>query len=206
MADSHGNVRVFLLEYSDFEDNGSSLIIFHDITAAEMAYEKLEELASLDTLTGIFNRERFNFFLEMELNRAKRYQRPFSLIMFDIDDFKKFNDTYGHDVGDEILKSLTSLVKSKIRESDIFARWGGEEFMIITLNDLRSSEQFSEKLRQQIEACSFEKAGIKSIKMTSSFGVTAYRKEDTPEALIKRCDNALYTAKHAGKNCVVTLP
>lgn len=201
MADTNGIVFVFMQEYSEFKKGVDAVITFHDITLSEMEHEKLEERAFTDTLTGIFNRERFNFFLETELARTERYETLFSLVMFDIDHFKEVNDTYGHDVGDKVLKTLTQLVQGQIRDSDVFARWGGEEFMIITPNNLGSSEQLAEKLRCYIHEHVFDTVG----NVTCSFGVTQSRKGDAVETIVKRCDEMLYTAKHSGRNCVVSI-
>jgi len=121
--------------------------------------------------------------------------------MFDIDHFKNVNDTYGHDVGDIILQELTALVSDAIRETDFFARWGGEEFMIITHTEIAQSELLAEKLRSLIEENQFSE--VESI--TSSFGVAQYRRDDTKESIVKRCDEMLYSAKNSGRNCVVSI-
>ena len=193
--------RVFLIELEEIGSSNKFFILFRDITKELHIKEELEERANFDTLTQIFNRSRFEFFLNKELEKAQRYKTVFSLIMFDIDHFKLINDTYGHDVGDIVLKELTALVSAHTRDVDIFARWGGEEFMIISQTNIYQSEMFAEKLRQVIEEYNFTQVG--SVKC--SFGITQYRKGDTMDTIVKRCDNMLYSAKESGRNCVVSL-
>lgn len=124
----------------------------------------------------------------------------FGLIMFDIDDFKYCNDTYGHDTGDEVLKRFSRLVKRLIRRNDIAARYGGEEFVIVLLN-IEQEQVFSiaDKIRRAFASVQFD--GI-SYPITASFGITVRKKIDTRSSLLKRADDALYKAKNKGKNCV----
>jgi diguanylate cyclase (GGDEF)-like protein len=159
-------------------------------------------LAATDPLTKIFNRQVFTSIMEAETHRASRYERPFSLIMIDIDHFKKVNDTYGHLVGDRVLKKLAQLVQGLNRDSDVFARIGGEEFVIMsTETDLEGARLHAERLRKAIEEHVFDTAGH----ITCSFGVAQFRRgEDRVETLIKRADDALYRAKKLGRNRVVT--
>jgi len=120
--------------------------------------------------------------------------------MFDIDNFKNINDTYGHITGDHILQQITHIVKNLIRKADVFARWGGEEFLILCIEtNINDAEILAEKLRQSIETASF----IKVPQITSSFGVTDYRKQEDIDAFINRVDSAMYQAKDEGKNRVV---
>ena len=201
MLNDKGDERIFAVEMDEIHDSHKFFILFRDITEELHIKEELEERANFDTLTQIFNRSRFDFFLKKELEKADRYGRIFSLIMFDIDHFKDINDTYGHDVGDVILKELTSLVSSHVRDVDVFARWGGEEFMIISQTNIYQSEMFAEKLRQIIEENNFTHVGS----VQCSFGVTQYRKDDIVDTIVKRCDNMLYSAKESGRNCVASL-
>jgi diguanylate cyclase (GGDEF)-like protein len=193
--------RIFTVEIEMIKNSYRFFILFRDITEELYLKEELEERANFDALTQIFNRSRFEFFLNKEIEKASRYGRSFSLIMFDIDHFKDINDTYGHDVGDVILKEITELVSSHTRDVDIFARWGGEEFMIISQTNIYRSEMFAEKLRQVIDQNLFTTVGT----VTCSFGVTQYKKNDTLESIVKRCDNMLYSAKESGRNCVASL-
>lgn len=164
--------------------------------------EKVTYLAIMDPLTQVYNRVKFNEELLRQEHLFRRVSSPFSLLMFDIDHFKNVNDTFGHDNGDMVLKTLCNIVKASIREIDIFARWGGEEFMLILSGDnINNAMKTAERIRREIEEYKFETVG----KVTCSFGVTEFLKEDAGIDLIKRADNALYMAKHKGRNCVVNL-
>jgi diguanylate cyclase (GGDEF)-like protein/PAS domain S-box-containing protein len=161
--------------------------------------QEVEYNASHDRLTGLYNRRKFESIFEKEMHRAKRYLYPLSVVLFDIDDFKKINDTYGHKIGDEILIGISILVQKIIRQSDTIARWGGEEFIIIfPESDLESTKVKAETIRSAIDREIFPK----NLHVTCSFGVTTYLKEDTSDSLFIRCDNALYQAKNLGKNNV----
>ncbi len=162
--------------------------------------EKFEKLASIDPLTKIKNRRKFNELAEHEFEKAKRYNRPLSFIIFDIDNFKQINDKYGHQVGDKVLKEIAEIVKKNIRKADIFARFGGEEFVILTPEtDIKGAKSLAEKLRKLIETNYIEPVGI----VTASFGVTEIRSDDKNiDDLYRRADNALYESKNKGKNTV----
>lgn len=182
--------------------------IVEDITARKRAEEELkrthtllERQATVDSLTGIFNRLKFNELFDREIQEVRRYRRPLSLIMFDVDRFKSINDTYGHLVGDAVLKEIARLVSANIRSVDIFARWGGEEFMILSPNnELKSAQQMTEKLRVEIEKEDFSCP----CKLTCSFGLAQFREDDTADSFINRVDDALYRAKARGRNSVET--
>lgn len=177
----------------------NAVAIVRDITIRKLAEEQLQQLATTDTLTGAFNRRRFNEVFTSELARAKRYGTPFGLIILDIDHFKHINDTYGHQAGDRVLVQLSSIISNNLRNTDVFARWGGEEFVILTLNcAVVCPRQLSEKLRLLVEKHDFSEAG----KVTCSFGVTEFREGDNQEAMVKRADTCLYRAKESGRNRV----
>ncbi len=160
---------------------------------------ELEELSITDQLTKLYNRRHIDKTLSSELDKARRYDDLFSLILLDIDYFKNVNDTYGHQVGDAILKSIAKLLTDNVRKTDMVGRWGGEEFLIITTdNDSKKVLHFAEKLRSVIETHKFN--AVK--KVTCSFGVTHYMKDDTDSSIIGRADDALYEAKASGRNCV----
>ncbi len=166
--------------------------------ALRHANEKLALLATTDTLTGICNRLKFDGELDVEMDRARRYHVPLSLIMFDIDHFKLINDNHGHQAGDRVLRMVADLVSGNIRNTDWIGRWGGEEFMVLAPHkDLEAAARFAEKLRALIELHNYGGLGI-----TASFGVTLFQETDTAESLTARVDKALYRAKQNGRNRV----
>jgi diguanylate cyclase (GGDEF)-like protein len=173
-------------------------IVFSDITKQENYKRSLERLTTTDPLTGIGNRRYYEQKLEDEILRANRYHHALSLIMFDIDFFKKVNDTYGHDAGDTVLKEYSALISSLIRNEDIFCRIGGEEFMLILPDtDLNASGIIAEKLRKAV--ASFDS----KVQITMSFGLVQYSKDEKTHSLYTRVDKALYEAKNLGRNRVV---
>ncbi|MBC8238306.1 MAG: diguanylate cyclase [Helicobacteraceae bacterium] len=160
---------------------------------------QIRKKAYIDGLTGVNNRNQFDENFEHELLRTKRYKRNLSLALIDIDHFKKFNDDYGHLIGDEVLIMLANDVKKKVRDADTFARWGGEEFVILFPETKKESAQIiCEKLRKEIEGLKHPTAGS----ITVSIGVTSYLDGDTAQSLFRRCDEALYKAKENGRNQV----
>lgn len=156
--------------------------------------------ASVDTLTGLYNRYFFNNFFSQEMERASRYNLPFSLILIDLDFFKKVNDTYGHDVGDQVLQQASEIFNLAIRGIDIAARWGGEEFiLLLPQTDSEGAVLIAERIRITMENHDFPGVG----KQTASFGVATYK---SPEIdIFKQVDKALYEAKETGRNKVVAL-
>jgi diguanylate cyclase (GGDEF)-like protein/PAS domain S-box-containing protein len=176
--------------------------IVRDISERKRVEEQIRRFATTDSLTGIANRREFTRIVESEIDRVKRYGTPLSLIMYDLDHFKRVNDTFGHDVGDDVLQTVSRLVKENIRSVDVTGRWGGEEFMVLLpQTDLDSANKVAEKLRQAIELHRFNKVG----QVTASFGLTQFVPEDDIELLTKRVDEALYQAKKRGRNCVEIL-
>ena len=156
-------------------------------------------LATLDFLTGVPNRRLLEAYLHRELELYRLYGTPVSIILFDIDNFKAFNDTYGHVSGDKALKTLSKAVQQALRPTDAFGRWGGEEFLVVSAHtDARHAALLAERLRQLIEAKEITKAQP----ITSSFGVATYRGNSSLEFLVERADTALYRAKTLGKNRV----
>ncbi len=188
-----------------FDQQGQVLkyqVVGVDITERKLAEEKIHFFATTDSLTGIFNRREFTRLLENEMERAQRYDTSFSLIMYDLDNFKWVNDTFGHDVGDDVLRTITELVTKSIRSVDLTGRWGGDEFMVLMpQSDLAAATNVAEKLGQVISQHSLNKAG----KITASFGVTVFSPQDDSDSLLKRVDDALYKAKKFGRNRVETL-
>ena len=185
-----------------------SVTVFQDISERKHAAEQLQQLnqllvrqATTDPLTGISNRLKFNDTLTAEIHRSRRYTLPLSLIMFDIDRFKRINDTYGHHVGDCVLRELSRAVAQNVRIHDLFARWGGEEFMIMVTNSpLENARLFAEKLRALIAEHRFSCNGP----VTCSFGVAQFVCDETDDLFTRRVDDALYRAKARGGNRVET--
>lgn len=165
------------------------------------ANQKLRELATKDELTNCFNKNTLKNKLESEILKFKRYNNFFSIIMFDIDFFKKVNDTFGHKAGDDVLKEIAYTAKERIRKTDYIGRWGGEEFLIVLSNtNLNEACVLAENLRK-----SFESKKINNqISVTASFGVTTILEDDDILSLFKRVDSLMYQAKNKGRNNVVS--
>jgi diguanylate cyclase (GGDEF)-like protein len=171
-------------------------------TAIENArlYSEVQRLAILDELTGLYNRRGFFEIGEREWERANRLKRPLAALFLDIDHFKQVNDTYGHAVGDKVLKHLVSTIRYSIRNDDLLIRWGGEEFlMIIETESMETLRRMAEHVRQRVEHEPFEVVG----RITCSFGMTLHDANETLEQTIKRADEAMYKAKKGGRNRVV---
>ncbi len=162
--------------------------------------EKLGKMAYTDSLTHIYNRLHFAHFLDAEIDKVKRYGGCFSIIFFDLDNFKDINDNYGHMTGDDVLEKVTELISKANRSADIFARYGGEEFIILAPEtNLSGACIHAERLRNDIEQYEFPKVGH----LTSSFGVAEFNAEtDDVESILERADIALYMAKDLGRNRV----
>jgi diguanylate cyclase (GGDEF)-like protein len=196
----------YVLRDGDFIKIGRSIFKFLSGNNIENAYhEEIYRLTTVDGLTQIYNKRYFLETLEREIGRAQRYRRELSLIIFDIDHFKKINDTYGHLAGDHVLKHLALVIKSRIRREDILARYGGEEFAIILPEiDHENAAQFAEKIRRLIEKAVF-KFEETEIPVTISIGVAEYgTKQGTVSDFIKMSDDKLYEAKMQGRNRVVS--
>jgi len=194
----------YVLRDGDLIKIGRTIFKFLTGGNIENAYhEEIYRLTTIDGLTQIFNKRYFLETLEREIARSQRYRRALSLVMFDIDHFKKINDSFGHLAGDYVLKHLASTVKTKIRREDLFARYGGEEFAIVLPEiDGGNSRAFAEKIRQIVEREDFRFENAK-IQVTISMGVGSIDDELTDAAaLIKRADERLYEAKGAGRNRV----
>ena len=166
-----------------------------------IANKQLEEMAHVDSLTGAHNRRYLYEIAKKLIPFVKRENQTLSVAMFDLDDFKDVNDTYGHDIGDEVLKIFVTTIKNSIRESDIFVRFGGEEFVLLLPNtDSEDAKIITEKLRKLIENCN----KVDSVRFTVSIGVATFiPKKDDLESILKKADEALYKAKDSGRNRVV---
>lgn len=173
-----------------------------DITEKKEMEKKLEELASIDDLTGVWNRRYFFEIGKNEFLRSKRYKAYFTIMMIDIDHFKKINDTYGHAAGDEVLKKITSVLKRNLRDVDILARLGGEEFAVLLPNtETQGALIVAERLRKAVESSSvmFEN---RELRATISIGTADEKSAASLDELLKNADSALYTAKNQGRNTI----
>ncbi|EEM40012.1 Sensory box/GGDEF family protein [Bacillus thuringiensis serovar sotto str. T04001] len=200
MSNYEGEVSTFLLRATPLPEDLSRFIVkCTEITELDEIYQEQERLAMVDSLTEIYNRLKFQQILEVEWEKVIRSDEKIAIILFDIDNFKTVNDTYGHDFGDLALIQLAELMKSKVEQQHVFARWGGEEFIILVTNTVeKEAFQVAESLRFFIETKQF--TGIS--KLTASFGVALYEQGTTREELMQRADIALYEAKKNGKNQV----
>ena len=183
----------------NLEQHAAEIVELAEELHAEKA--RVEKLSVTDQLTGLFNRLKLDEALDHELERAKRYDHPLSIILFDIDHFKQVNDIFGHKVGDDVLVSIAKLAVENARAIDIVGRWGGEEFMVICPEtDLSGAEAVAERICTAIATHSFPSVGQK----TSSFGVATTLSKDDADAMTQRADIALYRAKKGGRNRVET--
>ncbi len=161
----------------------------------------LYELATIDEKTGVYNNKFFKTISEMELSKARRGIEPLSLLIIDLDHFKKINDTYGHMAGDSVLKRLGYILKESIRKYDIVSRFGGEEFIVLfPSTNLERARKVSERLRKKVES----DKEMKKYSVTMSGGVSSYHKNDSISRMKQRADKALYKAKHNGRNRIET--
>jgi diguanylate cyclase (GGDEF)-like protein len=185
--------------FSELEMQLLTLYANHTAVAMENAklYEDLRRLAVSDSLTGLFNRRHFWQALERELARAQRYTRPLSLILLDVDGFKKYNDAYGHLAGDETLRELGKLLGRLIRRTDVLARYGGDEFVLVMSDtDRAGAIEVADKIGKAVAAHRFPHGSV-----TVSLGVAAFP-EDAPgdKSLVETADAFLYAAKQGGRN------
>lgn len=161
----------------------------------------LDQLARTDELTGAWNRRRFEETVETEMDRLRRYGQRLSLMILDVDHFKKINDLYGHSIGDQVLIDLSNTIRSSLRVSDSLTRWGGEEFIILCPNTTAETvSKLAERLRKEVSSIEFQKVG----NITLSFGVAECGAEETWEQWLHRADEALYLAKSGGRDRVKT--
>lgn len=171
--------------------------IVFDITESKKVVEQLRFLSERDPLTNVYNRRSFFIKLDDVIKEQHIHETPFSLIMFDIDHFKKINDTYGHLIGDDTLRRLTSLINEDKRSNDLVYRYGGEEFFILLKNtELKGAIQLAKRLHKLISDLKIPKVGH----ITVSMGVVEYGKDESVDDVIKRVDDLMYDAKEAGRN------
>ncbi len=214
---THGKITGLLIAESPrvgaFEEHDEKFLSVLARSAAmsmenSILHRKTEELTIIDELTGIFNYRYFSEKIKEEKRRAVRYNQPLSLIMLDIDWFKRFNDNYGHEVGNRVLVGLVGVIKRCIRDVDILCRYGGEEFIVILPNTAeRETHRIAERIRIEVERAVFGGGdNIPKLKVTVSIGVSSYPENNLPEEeLINAVDQAMYRAKGSGKNMVCTV-
>jgi diguanylate cyclase (GGDEF)-like protein len=195
------------------------LMVYREYNARIEQEKRIAEYQAVhDGLTGLYTQKYFKEHLEREVSRSQRYKRPLSLVMCDIDYFKKFNDTYGHLAGDEILRTVARIISENIRTSDIVARYGGEEFAILLMETghkeaqsvakrlkklLDQSIEVAERIKERVEKTQID-LDDKSVGVTMSMGLSSYagREGFDPEFLIKEADHALYHSKNSGRNII----
>ena len=166
--------------------------------------KKYKELSITDGLTKLYNSRHFYDSLQLEIERANRYQRSLALLMIDIDDFKKFNDTYGHLVGDKVLAQTGEVIRNALREADTGYRYGGEEFAVILPETVGPGAiEVAERIRKELAAMPISRIAETSRNITASMGVSELQAKDKLAEFIKRADENLYAAKTEGKNRVI---
>ncbi len=183
------------------EENIEMTAVIRDISEKNKLLEELLLASQEDHLTNLYNRKYFSRRLQEEITRSKRFQHGFTLMMLDIDHFKKVNDTYGHDCGDKVLILLSSILKEKLRETDVVCRWGGEEFLLLLPESTAETGVVAaEKIRTEVEAREIEYDG-QAVKVTCSIGIhfCSYDNMDFNEIVLE-VDKAMYTAKKNGRN------
>ena len=185
----------------DIDNKILYLIIFDEITESYEKIKSLKEEAATDALTGLFNRRKLDKILNKEIELAQYLNSELSIIFLDIDHFKDVNDTYGHDIGDDILRDLSNIIRQTTRKNDFIARWGGEEFMVtLQSTSVQEAEKLAQKLRVAVQEYKFKCSRT----ITISLGVTQLKETDTKDSFTKRVDEALYEAKNSGRNRVVS--
>jgi diguanylate cyclase (GGDEF)-like protein len=168
--------------------------------------EKLKKLAITDGLTKLHNSRHFYYAIELEIDRSKRYNHPLGLLLLDIDDFKQYNDLYGHIEGDKVLCTIGRTIKSLLRTMDSAYRYGGEEFTIILPEtNITKAETVGQRIRTAIESIKFFPVPGKPVSITISVGVTQYKPQETVSSFVQRADKAMYISKRHGKNLVTAL-
>ncbi|MDA7816799.1 GGDEF domain-containing protein [Sulfurimonas sp.] len=201
IIDSHNNLRDFEMTLKKIEHASEYIVVFNDITTYISEKNEYEYFAYHDHLTKIYNRQKFDELFLKEFESIKRYKDNFSVILIDLDKFKIVNDTFGHLVGDLVLVAVVGIITKELRVNDIFARWGGEEFIILLpRTDINGAYIKAQELRQSIE--SYVNKELPPI--TISAGVTQVNNSDSINSCLKRVDDALYQAKEK-RNDVVKL-
>lgn len=191
------------------EKEGSSIGFFHDLTERRRLEEKLHKLSVTDELTGLFNQRHFYKVLATELDRAKRYNHCLSLICFDLDNFKKVNDSLGHLEGDRILRLIGELLKETLRQVDVPVRYGGDEFMVLLPEtDIQSAGKLADRIRRTFNSrCPYsaENCDTDFANVSMSLGVTETDGSEKPDQVVQRADLAMYESKTSGGDSTVLI-
>ncbi|RJP86108.1 MAG: diguanylate cyclase [Desulfobacteraceae bacterium] len=199
-------VQAFPLKDEEGKISGAAEIFSYTNPSTNMQsrIRELEKIAMFDQLSNLPNRQHIESELTLRFNEFHRYGRTFGVLFLDIDHFKKFNDTWGHDAGDKVIQTVAATLRAASRPFDIFGRWGGEEFVGIILNvDSQNLAMIANRYRKLIEQSSIPLDQMK-IGITMSIGATIVKPDDTPESIIKRSDMLMYDCKKSGRNCVAS--
>ncbi|MBI3562170.1 MAG: diguanylate cyclase [Gammaproteobacteria bacterium] len=177
--------------------------IERDLTEHKQMQSRLENMATTDSLTGLLNRQAFMHRAEQEFSRARRFSRPLSMVMIDVDHFKSINDEYGHAVGDQVLRAMGKVCQARLRDSDCLGRVGGEEFVLLLPDTPQANAMYvAERMRESLVNSPMRLDNL-VLSITASFGVASLRDEDIDfNTVLARADAAMYNAKHGGRNQV----
>jgi len=199
----HGDGRIIRSQCAVLP-GGGRMLTYNDVTDLVARAKQFEQLATIDGMTGLYNRRHFDALAEAEWKRFERYHRPLSLVLIDIDQFKEINDCLGHEAGDEALKALATVCMDDKRSTDIVARLGGDEFaVLLPETSLQQARTVAERIHKAIDRCGTDQLPEHQARITLSVGIAeASRGMSGFQALLRLADKALYDAKAAGKNCV----
>jgi two-component system, cell cycle response regulator len=204
--DSFGTLVLYGEEFSSDQRESAGWLVGHAVIALSNArqHRTVEQQALVDSLTGLANRRLCSAALEKELARAERFEEPLTLVLADIDDFKRINDRWGHPTGDDVLKAFAACLRESVREIDLAGRWGGEEFaLLLPGTGLEGGRQLAERIRDTLTARKLPAPGGETIRVTASFGVASFPNVTNQRELVAAADAALYEAKREGKDRVV---
>jgi two-component system cell cycle response regulator len=203
--ETFGSLVLYGDVFTSEQRESAGWLVGHAVIALANAqrHRTVEQQALVDGLTGLANRRLCTAALEKELARAKRFDEPLSLVLTDIDDFKRINDRWGHPTGDEVLRVFGAALQSSVREIDLAGRWGGEEFaLLLPGTDLEGGRELAERVRRKLARKKIVAPDGERIRVTASFGVAAFPEFASQDQLVAAADGALYEAKGAGKNRV----
>jgi diguanylate cyclase (GGDEF)-like protein/PAS domain S-box-containing protein len=205
--DKQGNELWLDINLVPLLDDHGKLVYYaaieRDLTDHKRKQSRLEDMATTDGLTGLLNRQAFMQRAEKEYVRTRKYSRPLTVVMIDVDHFKSINDRYGHAVGDDVLRAMSKICQQSLRGSDVLGRVGGEEFVLLLPDTPQANAIYvAERMREQLEHAPIDIADLQ-INITASFGVATMRDDDDDfTTLLERADVAMYDAKHGGRNQV----